>query len=511
MKSLPRRLRRLSQVVCLTGFFWLFIATEYRGLDQLPWPVSLLFRIDPLAALADLLAPGPFGWRLLWPALLILAATAILGRFFCGWICPLGTTLDGAGKLIRPTARPPHRGWRRVKYLLLIGLSAAALFGVQLFGWFDPLSIFLRTLTFSLYPIYNRGANGLFDFFYQHQVPVVSDLVNRAYPFWRDHLMAFHQPVFVLGLFTLLIFIAILLLEKVERRFWCRNLCPLGGLLGLCARYALVRREPAELCSDCHRCESACRMAATTQQGYASAECVRCLDCTDYCPSERVHFGFGAPAGAGIDLQRRGVVSALAAGAILAPTVTVAPALARSNPYLLRPPGAVAEDEFLSRCIRCGECLKVCIGLALQPALFDAGPIGLWTPLLVARHGYCEYNCTLCGQVCPTGAIKPLKLPEKKKVVIGLAVFDKNTCLPFARGEECLVCEEHCPTGDKAIVFDEKEVLVASEPRRIKIPRVVTKLCIGCGICETKCPLDGVSAVRVVNEGESRKLRNDWT
>lgn len=511
MKGLSRRLRRLTQIACLFGFFWLFVATEYRGLDELPWPVSLLFRIDPLAALADFLAPGPFGWKLLWPALLILAATAILGRFFCGWICPLGTTLDGAGKIIRPTMSKPHPGWRRVKYLLLLGLSSAALCGVQLFGWFDPLSIFLRTLTFSLYPIYNYAANGIFDFFYQHQVPLVSGLVNGSYPFWRDNLMAFHQPVFALGLFTLLVFLTILLLEKIERRFWCRNLCPLGGLLGLCARHALVRREPAALCSDCQRCESACRMAATTAKGHSAAECVRCLDCTDYCPSERVNFGFGGSPGAGIDLKRRGVVSALAAGAVLAPTVTMTPAMARSNPYLLRPPGAVSEDEFLSRCIRCGECLKVCIGLALQPALLDAGPVGLWTPLLVARHGYCEYNCTLCGQVCPTGAIKPLKLPEKKKVVIGLAVFDKNTCLPYARGEECLVCEEHCPTGEKAIVFDEKEILVGSEPRHIKIPRIVTRLCIGCGICETKCPLDGVSAVRVVNEGESRKKRNDWT
>ena len=97
------------------------------------------------------------------------------------------------------------------------------------------------------------------------------------------------------------------------------------------------------------------------------------------------------------------MVTALACGALAAPVVRIVPSGERTNPYLIRPPGAVAEQEFLESCVRCGECMKVCIGGALHPAWTEAGPVGLWTPLLVARVGYCEYNCTLCGQVCPTG------------------------------------------------------------------------------------------------------------
>jgi MauM/NapG family ferredoxin protein len=201
---------------------------------------------------------------------------------------------------------------------------------------------------------------------------------------------------------------------------------------------------------------------------------------------------------------------AVATGVLVAPVARAAPAQAQRHSYLLRPPGALAEDEFLRRCIRCGECMKVCIGGALHPALLEAGAIGLWTPRLVPRIGYCEYNCTLCGQVCPTGALKLLPLEEKRKFVLGIAVFDQDRCLPFARREECLVCEEHCPTPQKAIVFEEKSVQTRQGVRTLKIPRVVAERCIGCGICETRCPVEGASAIRVTNEGETRRKRDPW-
>lgn len=504
--------RRTSQTLCLIVFLWLFLQTEYRGVDELPYPVGLLFRIDPLAALADLFAPGDFHWRLLWPALLVLVLTVFLGRFFCGWVCPLGTTLDGSGLLVGRGRRAFSPAWRRVKYFLLFGCSAAALLGVQLFGLLDPLAIFLRSLTLALYPAYNLGLNRLFDFFYEHHIPVVSPLINSAYSVFRDNLMAFHQPVFTLALFTLVVFLIILLLERVEHRFWCKNLCPLGALFGLCARNAILQRTPDRLCADCRLCADACRSGAVQTAGHRRSECLLCMDCTGFCPEERVRFGFRlAPqAGPGVDLGRRGVMTSLAAGFLIAPVVNIGPETYRRNPYLLRPPGAVAEVEFLQRCIRCGECMKVCIGQAVHPALLEAGPIGLWTPLVVPRIGYCEYNCTLCGQVCPTGALQRLDLPKKQATVIGIAVFDKDRCLPFARGIECLVCEEHCPTGDKAIVFEAKEALVDGEFRRLKFPKVIERLCIGCGICETKCPVEGVSAIRVINEGESRRARPEF-
>ena len=143
--------------------------------------------------------------------------------------------------------------------------------------------------------------------------------------------------------------------------------------------------------------------------------------------------------------------------------------------------------------------MKVCIQNALHPCFMESGYEGMFSPRLIPRLGYCEFNCTLCGQVCPTGAIRKLSHTEKKAFVIGKAVFDKARCLPFADHSPCIVCEEHCPTHDKAIKFDEITVINRKgESVKLMQPYIIPELCIGCGICENKCPLAGDSAIRVL-------------
>jgi ferredoxin len=212
-----------------------------------------------------------------------------------------------------------------------------------------------------------------------------------------------------------------------------------------------------------------------------------------------------------LDVSRRAVLAAGLAGAGGALLVRIEPLGGRRsyNPWLIRPPGALPEGEFLERCIRCGECMKVCPTNAIQPAALVAGIEGSWTPFLNMDVGYCEYECTLCGQVCPTDAIRELSVEEKQKVKIGLAFFDKNRCLPYAYARSCIVCEEHCPTPKKAIWFQEAEVTTSrGEKLQVKQPAVDPEICIGCGICQTKCPMADQAAVLVSSVGETRHPDN---
>jgi len=192
---------------------------------------------------------------------------------------------------------------------------------------------------------------------------------------------------------------------------------------------------------------------------------------------------------------------------------------AERHERLLRPPGAVDEEFFLARCIRCGECMKVCPNNALQPALDQAGIEGLWTPVLVPRAGYCETSCVLCSQVCPTGAIWEITAKEKgwsvdvehatTPVRLGTAFYDRGRCLPWAMATDCIVCEEWCPTSPKAIYFHPAEVIdAAGNVKQVKQPYLDPSQCVGCGACEHACPIQDRPAVYVTSVGESRSRTN---
>jgi ferredoxin len=145
--------------------------------------------------------------------------------------------------------------------------------------------------------------------------------------------------------------------------------------------------------------------------------------------------------------------------------------------------------------------MKVCPTSGLQPALLESGLEGLWTPRLVPRLGYCDYGCDACGQICPSGAIPPLDLARKREAIIGLATIDRNQCLPWAHGIPCIVCEEMCPTPQKAVRLEEVEMTDdLGELTIVQRPYVLEDLCIGCGICEYQCPVAGESAIQVYRQ-----------
>jgi len=510
-KSTLRHWRRFSQVSCLILFLFLFIKTDYSGANELAYAVNILFRIDPFLAASATLATKTL-IALMWPSLIFIALTFVLGRFFCGWICPMGSLLDGVHGLI-PQARPENANrLRSLKFYLLTFLLIGAFFGLPAAGYFDPFSILVRGLSLAVYPALNVLSTSVFTFTYQQMPGWINMFTEPVYGFLKATVLPFRQNHYELAFVSLFILLTIFVLERLERRFFCRSVCPVGAFYALVSRFSLLHGKSGTKCGKCRNCMTICRMGAIDEERNISRlDCNLCLDCVDMCPGNKISFTFQKKVAArpAFGLSRRTFLGSLALGAALPFFLDTRTMAKMPDPYLVRPPGALPEDEFLGRCVRCGECMKVCIGNGLQPTFLAAGIEGMFSPRLNARTGYCEYNCTLCGQVCPTGALTELTLARKHATKIGNVYFDKNRCLPYAKGIPCIVCEEHCPTPDKAIQFREALVLNSGGDKvMVKQPYVVDERCIGCGICEAKCPLPGTSAVRLTSAGERRNPQN---
>ena len=486
----------MSQVAFFGAACALVVVTSYPLDGGLPYDV--IPRFSPLLAVTAM-AAGRALITAFWPALVVVALTLLLGRAFCGWVCPVGALLDAGDFVIakvfrkrrREGEKVSHRRWR---ILLLVTLLAFAAFGIPLAGWFDPLALFPRTLAASIIPYASIGLDKLTLLLYD--VPRLESFAGAV----RQRLVAENVTLFPGHVAVAAVLAALVLLGFVRRRFYCRYVCPTGALLSVIGWLSpLGRRVVGAECTECKRCRNVCRMGAISGGGEstAQAECNLCMDCLTACRRDATSFGFGrarppenpttwAPA-----LNRRDFLVSAGASLVAAPAVLVTDGRVRRDLFLIRPPGAQEESEFLARCVRCGECIRVCLTQGLAPAHFEAGLTGLWTPRLIPRKGYCEYLCTLCTQVCPTDAIRPLTESEKKIEFIGLAVVDRTRCLPWVGDEDCNVCEEMCPTSPKAIELRGRG--------RLK-PHVITDKCVGCGICEYACPVEGDAAIVVVGD-----------
>ena len=532
----PTKLRTISQLVFFLFFLLLLLRTEFRGSltsssaeIRLPYPVSLFFQLDPLVAISNALASHALYRGLLW-SLVVLLPTMFLGRFFCGWICPLGSihhffsslrSERKRGKQLIASNR--YKNWQTAKYYLLIVGLAASLFGTGIVGWLDPFSLLVRSLGLSVLPATNYGLRAFLVMLEHSPYAFVQTLGSALHFILGLLLLSFKQPYFRFGLWLGIIFVFLVALNFRVTRFWCRALCPLGALLGIISRWSVLGMvKNAEHCKDCNRCLLRCQGGDDPIGGVSwhQPECHLCLNCVEECPEHSLRFEwFPQQKVAATNLQRRKVLTSLAAGVALIPLARSTPGFAAErNERLLRPPGALDEKFFLSRCIRCGECMKVCPSNALHPAVSEAGLEGLWTPILVPRMGYCETSCVLCSQVCPTGAIWEINAKEKgwsvngstdKLVRLGTAFYDRGRCLPWAMATECIVCEEWCPTSPKAIYLRPTEVIdAAGNAKEVKQPYLDPARCVGCGACEYACPVQDRPAVYVTSVGESRSRTN---
>jgi MauM/NapG family ferredoxin protein len=403
------------------------------------------------------------------------------------------------------TKKPPQETWRSVKYYLLFTILFTALLGNLTLLVFDPLTILYRTLSASVWPALDQIVTALERLLYQ--APFLSGAVV-SFDAWVRPVLLPTEPVYNrAALVFAILFLGITALNLAAPRFWCRYLCPLGGLLGLFSKVALVRREVSDGCKACQLCTQVCPTGTIDPElDYASdpAECTMCMDCLEACPRGGVAFKarLGLSVWREYDPGRRHALAALGTAAAGTALFRSLPAAYRKPSHLLRPPGAL-DNDFLSICVRCGECVRVCPSNALQPAMIQDGPHGVWAPAIVPRLGYCDYSCNACGQICPVGAIPALTLEDKRVQVIGRAYIDTDRCIAWGDHQECIVCEEMCPVPDKAVRLEEEQISSDGSTLHIQLPYVERDLCIGCGICENKCPVNGEAAIRVYIPGDA--------
>ena len=569
--------RRISQIFFTTLFLWFCVVTtlgdawwQLRG-----WPVNWLLELDPLVGLATLLATGSLYAGLLW-GLATVILTVVLGRFFCGWVCPFGAMhqfLGFLGKkgisLSERIDRNRFNPWQRLKYLILmillapaavhllshvaripvhrpllfwpavgIGLAAAAalfvgkasarrprwiiglaalvaawagagyLIGTERvisaslqIGLLDPIPLVYRSVNLILMPLVDRTTAGL-------------SVVPRLY----------EGSWLIAG-----IFFTALLLNFRHPRFYCRYICPLGALFGVLGRYSIWRIGKAEFeCRDCRICDRDCEGACAPSGSIRIHECVLCMNCLGDCRHDQIGYRT-APSAAGEidtpDITRRQLVLTTLTGVASIPVLRLGGYLEENwNPQLVRPPGALPERQLLERCLKCGQCMRICPTNVIHPAGLEAGLEGLWTPVLNFRIGTsgCQHNCIACGHVCPTAAIRPIDLQERTgqgpftsagPIRIGTAFIDRGRCLPWAMDTPCIVCQENCPVSPKAIVTRQimanvqtggQPVVRTAAPNRVELDRDL--LSAGkYGTGEYYCLIAGQ------NDGEARRIVGNTT
>ena len=541
------QVRRSAQAFFLLLFIWFCaVATlgdqwwQWRG-----WPLNWLLQLDPLVALGTLLTTGRLYAGLAWAAV-TLALTLFLGRFFCGWLCPFGTLHQLAGWIGRRLKPPGHRiaanrfnPAQLFKYYVLFALLSGASAGLlnqairqsaghpllllavggvtMAFGWLAArrLGVGRRRLTLGL------AAVALISLVLGATLRpnALASALNTGL---LDPLPLIHRSVsllFVSGLgsgggtnrfYTGAWSIAIVFLLALAANFWvprfyCRYICPLGALFGVMVRWTpwRVGKQVTDCCG-CEKCEEDCEGACEPLGKIHSSECLLCMNCLDKCPQARMTYGSQRSAAGEIGslgMSRRGFLAATAGVGVGSVSMLSAALDNNWNSGVVRPPGALAEPDFLNRCVKCGQCVRVCPTNVLQLAWLEAGFEGLWTPLLNFRAGTsgCQLNCIACGNICPTSAVRPLCLEEKLgtgayasngPVRLGTAFVDRTRCLPWAMDLPCIVCQENCPVSPKAIFLREEFETIREGVRRVKSTR------------DTLIEVEGVATDRSLGTGD---------
>jgi polyferredoxin len=449
------------------------------------------FHILPEIQLVPAFLAGHF---LLIAGLLIL--TVLFGRVYCSIICPLGILQDiiskfslrGKKKSKKKRRYHYHKPYNWVRYTLLAVCIVFFIFGLTTpLLFLDPYSNFGRIAVNIFRPVVMEG-NNLLNWI---------ALQFNQYNFYHVTIYTVSTASFLIAFIALL---TVGILSFLRGRLFCNTLCPVGSLLGLFSKWAVFRIAIDESkCNRCGLCEKSCKSECinSKEQSVDSSRCVDCFNCLDQCRKQKAigyRFYKRQPVEEKQRMTRR---SFLFTSTAIAASVPLLPAWGKERKEIdatkltpITPPGSVGLAHFKEKCTACHLCITHCPQQILKPAGFKFGLQYAFKPHLVFYEmAFCNYNCTVCSEICPNGAIRFLTEEEKKLTQIGIAQFNKNRCIVFTDNTSCGACSEHCPVQ-----------AVKMEPYKdsLTLPHVYEEMCIGCGGCESICPVRPIKAINVL-------------
>ena len=437
----------------------------------------------------------------------ILAGTVLFGRFYCSVICPLGIFQDGIS-FLSEKIRGKKKVFNYRKESRALRYGVLVLFILGFVGGAGALSMLIEP-----YGSYGRMASNLLYPLWQRAVNLTADIFQDSWLIAKYDIIPQTETALI---FALVYLTAIFAAAWFGGRIYCNTICPVGTILGTISRFSLFHpyiREDA--CVKCGKCEKICRSSCIDLESGTvdTSRCVDCMNCVAVCPTGAMAFGHpkktdaaaenvqtakGAPA-----LSRREFIGtgAAAVGAVVAAVTmksrTAEMSAAAPNNKVVMPPGAGTKEKLMSLCTACHLCVDRCKGDVLRPANLEYGISGIFLPRMDFSNGFCDYNCSQCGKVCPTGAITKLPFKKKRATVIGTAVYQHFNCLIMKESIDCGNCADHCPT--KAVTMTEKF-------GNKMLPKVNKDLCIGCGSCEYHCPAEP-KAIIITGLSEQTKLK----
>lgn len=491
---------RVTLSVIIVALITLYFL-DFRGF--LPEGLKFLTEIQFIPALLSLNA-------IVLIALLLL--TLLFGRVYCSSICPMGIYQDFTAWLSKKYSKKKRYNYSKAKNILrwsVLGATVVAFIASLNFlvGLLDPYGAYGRIATHIFKPAYLAGNNLLETIF--------TSFGN--YSFYKVSIYTLSVSSMIIALITLLV---IGYLAWKGGRTYCNTICPVGTTLGFFSKYSLFKvqfvNEKCNMCGLCSmKCKASCIDSKNKDIDYS--RCVTCFNCIEVCKRDAMKYNitdFSKVKESLLPKSKKQVsaispetsvnslneskrrflsatlVTSLAASRLLAQQVSgdILPKRELKRQIPIAPPGALSFDHLREKCISCHLCVSKCPSRVIKPALLEYGLSGIMQPKLYFDRGFCNYDCTVCGDVCPTGAILPLTVEEKNHTQMGKVQFIKENCIVYYDETSCGACSEHCPT---------QAVHMVPYKDHLTIPETDQSICVGCGGCEYVCPAIPYKAIYV--------------